>query len=63
MDKDKDKAIDFFEEQLELEGVAVSSVADGTILAFKRSTLEDILKKHPDNKKIVIFVKQRDFKN
>lgn len=62
MDDKKDKAVDFFIETMKQDGVAVSTVSDGTMLLFKRSWLEDILKKYPDET-LSIFVKKRDFKN
>lgn len=62
MDDKKDKAIEFFMETMKQDGVAVSTVPDGTVLLFKRSWLEDILKKYPDEI-LSIFVKKRDFKN
>lgn len=62
-DDDKDKAIEFFLETVETQGVAVSSVTDGHILMFKTSFLQEMLDKYKDQEKISFFIKQPQFKN
>lgn len=59
----KNDGVDFFIKTLDTQGVAVSTVKDGHILAFKREHLQQILDAHPDQEKIIIFIKQPEFKN
>jgi hypothetical protein len=55
--------IDFLLEMLETQGVAASSVTDGHILLFKKKFLQDLLDQNAGKEKIIIFVKQQEFKN
>ena len=38
------------------QGVAASTVKDGTILIFKRSALQQILNQHPDKEVVQLFI-------
>lgn len=58
-----DDAIDFFQELVERNGVAVSTVKDGTVLMFKRKMLQALLDQHPNDEKLIIFVKKPEFKD
>ena len=60
--KNKD-AFEYLSKVLDAQGVACSTVSDGHVLMFKRSTLQGLLDKHPENDKFVIFVKRQDFEN
>ena len=56
-------AADFLVEMMRTQGVAVSTVKDGTLLFFKRSYLQELLNAHADKQELIIFVKRPDFKN
>lgn len=53
----------FIAEQVERNGVSVSTVSDGTVLTFKTSWLRNLLEQHGKNETICLFVKRPDFKN
>ena len=58
-ENDQKNAIDNFLQIAEEEGEAVGPVTNGYVLMFKRTNLQKILDDHPDNEKIIIFVKTR----
>lgn len=60
MKDDTAKAAEFIEETCERQGYATSTMKDGTLLYFKRTFLQAILDKHPDNEKLIIFLKKPD---
>ena len=60
---DKNDMIDFFNDQIEGQGIAVSSVADGHVFGFTRDHLQKMLDQNPDKQKFIVFVKNREFKN
>lgn len=55
--------LDYFTEMVETQGVAVSTVADGHVLMFKREFLQSLLDKYADQEKLIIFIKRPDFKD
>ena len=57
MSDEKDKAVEFFMESMEQFGVAIAHVTDGYMLAFKRAEMQKIIDSHPDQEKLIIFVK------
>jgi hypothetical protein len=62
--KDKSQeAADFMVELMRAQGVAVSTMRDGTILFFKRSYLQELLDSHPGKEELVLFIKRPDFQN
>lgn len=61
--KNEDKLIEHFLEVADKEGVAVATVSDGFVLMFKREHLQKLLDAAPNEKKVMIFVKQPQFKN
>lgn len=62
-DSDKDKAVEFFNAIVDVNGVACSTVSDGHVLQFKTSWLKSILEQYGSKEKITIFIKRPDFKN
>lgn len=58
MKDDTEKAAEFAETLCERQGYATAAFKDGTMLYFKRSFLQDILDKHPNNEKLIIFLKK-----
>jgi hypothetical protein len=62
--KDETKeAVDFMLEMLERKGAAVSTVKDGHVILFKRSFLEELLAKKPEQERFMIFLQRPEFKN
>jgi hypothetical protein len=61
--EDEEKALAFFDEVIAREGASVLTVADGYVLGFRRKFLQELLEKHKDQEKLIIFVKHREFKN
>ncbi len=59
----KSSPIDFFLETVKTQGIAVSSVKDGTIVMFKVSHMKELVERYEDSENITIFVKQPEFKN
>lgn len=59
----KDTAIDYFQAVFEMNGVAVSTVADGHVMMFKRTWLQALLDGNPDKPEFLIMIKKPDFKN
>lgn len=59
----KTDELDFFNEMVETQGVAVSTVSDGHVLMFKREFLQSLLDKYADQEKLIIFIKRPDFKD
>lgn len=62
-DKNYKDELEYFNAMFETQGVATSTVSDGHIIKFKRSMLQAMLDKNPDNEEFVIFIKRPDFKN
>ena len=56
-------AVKHLMEEMQKNGVAVSSVKDGFVLAFNRQHMLKLLEQHKDNKELVIFVKTPTFGN
>jgi len=56
-DDAKNEGVECLLNRVAKDGVAVSSVSDGTILVFKRAFMKNILDKH-NNEMITIFVKK-----
>lgn len=61
-DEQSNKAIEFFTEIAERNGVACSTVTDGHVLLFDRAFMQKIINQN-DEDKIMIFIKRPDFKN
>lgn len=61
-DEQANKAIEFFTEIAERNGVACSTVSDGHVLLFDRAFMQKIINQN-DEDKIMIFIKRPDFKN
>lgn len=67
MSDDKNKkaedATDFLMESMRLQGIAASTVKDGTILCFQREYMEKLMASHPTKDEFFIFIQRREFKN
>lgn len=62
-EKDLDTAADYLNTMTDLEGAAVLTVKDGSLIMFKRETLEKLLAQNPASNKVVIFLKIRPAKD
>jgi hypothetical protein len=58
-----DNALDFFNELIDTQGVAVTTVSDGHVFGFMRKTLQAMLDQHPGQEKFIVFVKNKEFKD
>lgn len=59
----KSDGIEFFDEVVETQGVACSTVSDGYVLMFKREFLQSLLDKYIEQDRLILFVKRPEFKD
>lgn len=57
-DDERKKLLETFNEVCDLQGVVVSTVKNGHMMAFKRQWLQDLLDRYPDQPKIVLFIER-----